>query len=213
MKLRCILTLLSAMTMTGLWAWPAQAQNRADEVLLEMQQAFRKNDAKRLSALLPQARGHVLEPLAAYWEMRTRLDTAPASEIRSFLNTYAGSYYEDRLRNDWLQQLGKRRDWATFTAEYPRFRMRDDREVRCYALATEAMNSKADVAEEALRVWYSLREADDGCTYVAEHLHSGRQIQALTCGAKPASPWTPTAPAQHRRRWTSKRHACPNKWP
>jgi soluble lytic murein transglycosylase len=179
MKFRRILTLLSAMTMTGLWGWPAQAQNRGDEVLLEMQQAFRKNDAKRLSALLPQARGHVLEPLAAYWEMRTRLDTAPASEIRSFLNTYAGSYYEDRLRNDWLQQLGKRRDWATFTAEYPRFRMRDDREVRCYALATEAMNSKADVAEEALRQWYAQREADDGCTYVAEHLHSGRQIQAL----------------------------------
>jgi len=144
-----------------------------------MQQAFRKNDAKRLSALLPQARGHVLEPLAAYWDMRTRLDTASSSEIRSFLNTYAGSYYEDRLRNDWLQQLGKRRDWATFTAEYPRFRMRDDREVRCYALATEAMNSKADVAEEALRLWYAQREADDGCTYVAEHLHSGRQIQAL----------------------------------
>jgi soluble lytic murein transglycosylase len=179
MKFRRILTLLSAMAVTGLCSWPAQAQNRGDEVLLEMQQAFRKNDAKRLSALLPQARGHVLEPLAAYWDMRTRLDTAPVSEIRSFLNTYAGSYYEDRLRNDWLQQLGKRRDWATFTAEYPRFRMRDDREVRCYALATEAMNSKADVADEALRLWYAQREADDGCTYVAEHLHSGRQIQAL----------------------------------
>ena len=53
MKLRCILTLLSAMTMTGLWPGPALAQNRGDEVLLEMHQAFRKNDAKRLSALLP----------------------------------------------------------------------------------------------------------------------------------------------------------------
>ena len=179
MKFTLILTLLAGLGMTGLLGLPAQAQNRGDEVLLEMQQAFRKNDAKRLSALLPQARGHVLEPLAAYWDMRTRLDTASSSEIRSFLNTYAGSYYEDRLRNDWLQQLGKRRDWATFTAEYPRFRMRDDREVRCYALATEAMNSKADVAEEALRLWYAQREADDGCTYVAEHLHSGRQIQAL----------------------------------
>jgi soluble lytic murein transglycosylase len=121
----------------------------------------------------------VLEPLAAYWEMRTRLDNAPESEIRSFLSTYAGSYYEDRLRTDWLLQLGKRRDWANFTAEYPRYRMRDDREVRCYALATEAMNSKANVAEEAKRLWYALREADDGCTYVAEHLHSGKQINGL----------------------------------
>jgi hypothetical protein len=82
----------------------------------------------------------------------TLLAQAPASELQAFLTRWAGTYQEDRLRNDWLQQLGKRRDWATFTAEYPRFRMRDDREVRCYALATEAMNSKADVAEEALRL-------------------------------------------------------------
>ena len=179
MKLTLILTLLASLVSTGLFSPPALAQNKGDEVVLEMHRAYGKNDAKRLSALLPQVRGHVLEPLAAYWEMRVRLDTASDSEIRHFLNTYAGSYYEDRLRNDWLQQLGKRRNWATFTAEYPSYRMRDDREVRCYALATEAMNTKADVAEEAKRIWYSLREADDGCTYVAEHLHSGRQINAL----------------------------------
>jgi soluble lytic murein transglycosylase len=166
MKLTLILTLLASLVTTGLFSQPALAQNKGDEVVLEMQRAYGKNDAKRLSALLPQVRGHVLEPLAAYWEMRVRLDTASDSEIRQFLNTYAGSYYEDRLRNDWLQQLGKRRSWATFTAEYPRFRMRDDREVRCYALATEAMNTKADVAEEAKRIWYSLREADDGLSLI-----------------------------------------------
>ncbi len=179
MKFTQILTLVCALTATSLWSAGVQAQNKGDDVILEMQQAFKKGDKTRLSALLPQTRGHVLEPLAAYWEMRARLDTAPESEIRGFLNAYAGSYYEDRLRNDWLLQLGKRRAWATFTAEYPRYRMRDDREVRCYALATEAMNSKANVAEEAKRLWYSLREADDGCTYVAEHLHSGKQINGL----------------------------------
>ncbi len=179
MKFTQILTLVGALAITGLCSTATHAQNKADDTLLEMQQAFKRGDKTRLSALLPQTRGHVLEPLAAYWEMRARLDTAPESEIRGFLNAYAGSYYEDRLRNDWLLQLGKRRDWATFTAEYPRYRMRDDKEVRCYALATEAMNSKANVAEEALRHWYALRETDDGCTYVAEHLHSGKQINGL----------------------------------
>lgn len=178
-QLTQILTLVGTLAVTTLACFPAQSQNKGDDTLLEMAQAFRKNDKARLSALLPQARGHVLEPLAAYWELRPRLDTASESEIRNFLNTYAGSYYEDRLRNDWLLQLGKRRDWATFTAEYPNYRMRDDREVRCYALATEAINSKANVAEEAKRLWYSLREADDGCTYVAEHLHSGKQINGV----------------------------------
>jgi soluble lytic murein transglycosylase len=179
MKFTQILTLLGALAATSLWSPLTLAQNKGDGIILEMQQAFRKGDKNRLSALLPQSRGHVLEPLAAYWEMRARLDTAADSDIRGFLNAYAGSYYEDRLRNDWLLQLGKRRDWATFTAEYPRFRMRDDREVRCYALVTEAMHSKADVAEEAKRLWYSLREADDGCTYVADRLHAGRQINSL----------------------------------
>ena len=174
-----ILTLLGVLAATALLGVPAQAQSKGDDTLLEMAQAFRKNDKARLSALLPQARGHVLEPLAAYWELRPRLDTASESEIRNFLNTYAGTYYEDRLRNDWLLQLGRRRDWATFTAEYPLYRMRDDREVRCYALVTEAIHSKANVAEEAKRLWYSLREAEDGCTYVADHLHSGKQINGV----------------------------------
>ncbi len=174
-----ILTLLGVVAVTTLCSFAAQAQNKGDDALLEMAQAFRKNDRTRLSTLLPQARGHVLEPLAAYWELRPRLDTASPSEIRQFLSAYAGTYYEDRLRNDWLLQLGKRRDWANFTAEYPHFRMRDDREVRCYALVTEAIHSKAHVADEAKRIWYSLREAEDGCTYVAEHLHSGRQIHGI----------------------------------
>ncbi len=179
MKFTQILTLVGALALTGLCSTATLAQNKGDDTLLDMQQAFKRGDKTRLSALLPQTRGHVLEPLAAYWEMRAKLDTALESDIRSFLTRYAGTYYEDRLRNDWLLLLGKRRDWATFTAEYPRYRMRDDREVRCYALATEAMNSKANVAEEALRHWYALREADDGCTYVAEHLHSGKQIDGL----------------------------------
>jgi soluble lytic murein transglycosylase len=77
MKFTQILTLLCAMTATGLWSPHAQAQNKGDEVVLEMNQAFKKGDKNRLSALLPQTRGHVLEPLAAYWDMRARLDSAP----------------------------------------------------------------------------------------------------------------------------------------
>jgi soluble lytic murein transglycosylase len=194
MKFTQILTLVCVLATTGLWSPLSQAQTKGDDIILEMQQAFRKGDKNRLSSLLPQTRGHVLEPLAAYWEMRTRLDTAPESEIRSFLSAYAGSYYEDRLRNDWLLQLGRQRNWATFTAQYPLYRMQDDREVRCYGLATEAINSKADVADEAKKHWYSLRESDDGCTWLAEHLHSGKQINGLD------SQWMPTALALHRLR-------------
>ena len=113
---------------------PAQAQNRADDAVLEMQKAFRKGDSKKLEQLLPTVRGHALEPWAAYWTLKARLNEATEAEVQAFLQRYAGTYQEDRLRNDWLLLLGQRRDWAQFAAYHPQYRMQDDREVRCYAL-------------------------------------------------------------------------------
>jgi soluble lytic murein transglycosylase len=155
------------------------APNKADEVILEMSQAFKKNDKAQLSRLLPKARGHTLEPWAAYWDLRVRLDQASDSEIQQFLTQYAGTYAEDRLRNDWLLQLGRQREWTTFTQEYPRFRMNDDREVRCYALSTDAFLSKPETAAELKRLWYAFRDTEDGCTYNAEKLHDLKKIDSL----------------------------------
>lgn len=174
-----ILTPLVAVALTGVLSLTAAAQNRPDDtVILEMQQAHRQNDRARLSRLMPQARGHVLEPWAAFWELRARLDTAGPSEVQDFLTRYAGTYQEDRMRLEWLQLLGKRRDWTNFNAEYPRYRMRDDKEVRCYALVESAPITPEGVSEFK-RLWYAQKEADDGCNYAAEKLHASRKIDGL----------------------------------
>ncbi len=178
-RLPAILTLPGVLSLCLLTSALAQGPQRGDEAVLEMHQAWRKMDRQRLANLLPQVQGHPLEPLAAYWELRSRLETASEGEIQGFLQRYAGSYYEDRLRNDWLLQAGKRRDWSTIANEHPKYRMGDDRELRCYALAADAILRKTDVAQEALKLWQAQREADDGCTWLAEHLHSGRKINGL----------------------------------
>jgi soluble lytic murein transglycosylase len=169
MMLRKILTLILALLVSG-----AQAQVRGgDEQILELQQAFRQGNNAKLAQLLPQVRGHLLEPWAAYWELRSRLESASVAEIQEFLTRFAGTYQEDRLRNDWLLLLGQVRDWDTFAAEYPRYRMNDDREVRCYALyATQLRGGApaAGVAEEVRRLWLSQRDADDGCTFAMSQL-------------------------------------------
>lgn len=160
----------------------ALAQNtpsRADAALLDMQQAFRKGDAKQLTALLPQVRNHPLEIWGAYWELKARLDSATAAEVRDFLARYSGSYQEDRLRNDWLLLLGQRRDWAAFAAEHPLYRMGDDREVRCYALALEFLQQGSDVSAEVRRNWYAQREAGDGCALAADRLHDAGKLSDL----------------------------------
>ena len=182
MQFHTILTsiaLLGAFTLAA--PRPATAQSgpivksAVDDLVLEMSQAFRRGDSKSLSALLPQVRGHVLEPWAAYWELRGRLETATPGEIQGFLNRFAGTYQEDRLRNDWLLLLGKNQTWGTFMAEYPNFRMNDDRSVRCYALMSEFSSGQLDVAARVQDLWLAQREADEGCAAAAEQqLGAGR---------------------------------------
>jgi len=189
MQFHTILTsiaLLSCLTLSPLA--PAHAQSNAnvrvksqlDDVILEMSQAFKKTDTKRLSALLPQIQGHPLEPWGAYWELRARLESATPGEIQAFLTRYGGTYQEDRLRNDWLLLLGQNREWGTFMAEYPNFRMNDDRSVRCYALMTEFSSSQLDVAQQVEELWLAQREADDGCAAAAEQQIKADKINPRT---------------------------------
>jgi soluble lytic murein transglycosylase len=184
MKLRTILALIAVVLSSH-----APAQSR-DDVILEMNQAFKQGNRQRLTQLLPLARGHVLEPYAAYWELRARLDTASPQEVQQFFTQYAGTYQEDRLRNDWLLVLGQRRDWQAFSAEFPRYRMKDDREVRCYDLLVQHLRdgaaAPASLADEVRRNWYAQREGDDGCTLAAKTLlEDGQGGQRL----KPDDAW------------------------
>ena len=158
----------------------ATAQSAAgDNTIIDMNQAFKRGDRKKLSALLPQAKGHALEPYAAYWELKVRLAEATAQEVQDFYARYPSTYQEDRLRNDWLLLLGQRRDWAAFAAEYPNYRMGDDKEVRCYALLVEHLkNPAADarLADEVRKNWYAQRDADDGCRAAAERLVGSKNL-------------------------------------
>jgi soluble lytic murein transglycosylase len=167
-----IATLLVALLVTV--AGSARAQAPGDDVVLDAYQAWKQSNRTKLTQLLPQVQGHPLEAWVAYWELRSRLDTAQPQEVQDFFTKYAGTYQEDRLRNDWLLLLGQRRDWASFAAEYPKFRMNDDREVRCYALLVSFISggpySRDYVADEVKRLWFAQREADDGCALAAATL-------------------------------------------
>src|SRR4051812_19549192 len=107
MNFRTILALITAVMGTGIaQAGPgaAQAQTpvRGDDQILEMNLAFRQGNRQKLTQLLPAVRGHALEPWAAYWELKARLESATEKEVQEFFSRYPGTYQEDRLRNDWL---------------------------------------------------------------------------------------------------------------
>ena len=176
---RVYAALAAALCAAILIAPSARAQSSGDLAVLDARDALRRHDRARLAA----DRAIVLEeqhPLAAwveYWELGNRLSEARVDEVEAFYARYSGSYVEDRLRNDWLLELGHRRDWTDFARDYPRFRMNDDREVSCYALLTQALAGK-DVREAAMASWSAQRDTDEGCTLLASTLYDAKVIGA-----------------------------------
>ena len=171
----------SADTVEVLGSVNAVTQNA--DYTLDARDALRSRDGVRLAALrdISAAQRHPLASWVDYWEIGNRLATAQQSDLEAFYGRWPGSYVEDRLRNDWLLELGKRRDWTNFAREFPRFRMNDDREVTCYALLTEHQAVQqagkpvpASLKARAFAAWVAQRDLDDGCNLMATTLHEAK---------------------------------------
>ena len=181
MKRLAILTPLVALATTLTCPGVVFAQSAADEVLLQMQQASRKQDLRTLTSLLPAIQGHPLEVWGHYWALKARLSSATAQEVEDFLQRWRGTYQEDRLRNDWLLLLGQRRNWAEFERLHTEFRMQDDKQLRCYDLAIASIEGRLPqhASTELQQLWMGQPANDDGCTYAASTLYAAEQLPAL----------------------------------
>jgi soluble lytic murein transglycosylase len=154
----------------------AQAQD-PNATVLDAREAFRKRDRVKLAALRARALAEA-NPIAMwveYWELTNRIGEAQQPELSAFADRWSGSYVEDRLRNDWLRELGRRRDWANFNAEFPRFRMNDDHEVTCYSLVVEQLAGN-DVKVAGAAAWQAQKDDDDGCALLAATMFGARQL-------------------------------------
>ena len=158
-------------------ATPLSHGQTLDDTVVQAREARKKKDANALSAARQAVnRGnHPLAQWVEYWELFNRLADAQQPELEAFYARWPGSYVEDRLRNDWLLELGKRRDWVNFRTEFPRFRMNDDREVTCYALLTQHL-AGSDVRDAARNAWFAQKEQDDGCDLLVRTLREARQF-------------------------------------
>jgi soluble lytic murein transglycosylase len=215
-QLRYNLSMLSNRMFVGAAAWvlaalmPVWAQSGVNDPVVEAREALRKKDGAALLALRDRtaAQGHPLAQWVDYWELSNRIDQAQQSELDAFYVRWPASYVEDRLRNDWLLELGKRRDWANLAREFPRFRMNDDREVTCYALLNEHQTMAeagkplpASFKSRALDAWFAQREADEGCQLMATTLVEAKVFSG-------AQAWRRARVAVEQNRLRVARHAA-----
>ena len=125
--------------------------------------AFRAGDPVKLQKAAAQVKsGHVLEPWLEYWRLRLRLeDAALDPEVRAFIRAEEKSYLADRLRGEWLKELGRRGDWQAFELERAPL-VQDDLEIRCYGWLARLARGDESVYEESRVILSEPRELPGG---------------------------------------------------
>jgi soluble lytic murein transglycosylase len=117
-----------------------------DRMFIDLREAAKKNDVFRTQQLSANLANYPFDDYVNYFRIKPQLfDSTGAvrneyvadSQVVAFLNQYQGTALADRMRNDWLLVLGKRKDWTRFDGEYAKFVLDDDTQVKCYFLLSK----------------------------------------------------------------------------
>ncbi len=145
-------------------AAPSTAQvERGDAAFLLARDAFRNGERVRLGRQLALLQGHPLQPWAEYWSLRLRLDDGDAGGVPDYLGRHAGSYLAEKLRGDWLRELGKAGDREAFQRELPAL-VQPDTEIRCYTAQF------ADMDDMVRPLWNSGQDLPRACERLVDQL-------------------------------------------
>ncbi len=140
-----------------------------------LEAAHARSDAESALILRSRIRDPILAPLADYWVLSSRLNQASEKDVESFLKRWQGTYYEDRLRNEWMRLLGKQKAWSELLAHQAHFRMQDDAGVACWVIAARIeMGQEVDRGQLAA-LWLSGQAVLPGCAHAVSVLWERRQ--------------------------------------
>ena len=164
--------------------------SEADKSFIELRDAARKNDVVRSGQLAAALVNYPYTDYIRYFRIKpqmfdkgneARADTIVDEEVHAFLKTYDGTAIADRLRNDWLLVLGKRKDWQQFDKEYLLFMLDDDTNVKCYALQSRLAKQEDPkrIGEDALKIMIDPRNFGSACQELVPMLV---QARGLTIG-------------------------------
>ncbi|WP_323507015.1 MULTISPECIES: lytic transglycosylase domain-containing protein [unclassified Glaciimonas] len=136
-----------------------------DATFLALRDASRANKTDKVDALASVLSNYDIPSYVDYYRLKPRIKdlVAPEPEIREYLARYDGTAIADRLRNDWLLELGKAGIWNTFDQQYPLFALDDDTQLKCYALTSKALKG-VNVADEARALLITPKDLGQGCT-------------------------------------------------
>jgi soluble lytic murein transglycosylase len=173
MKRLLCLSLFVPLLAQGGDALPGTSGN--DEKFLAAVAAFRVGERAKVERLAGELRGTDLAPWADYYCLHMSFDDAGAAvAVHRFFDEQAGSYLAEKLRGDWLKELGKHGRWNEFAADYRQLQF-PDADITCMAQQQRlAASTDQAVRDDARRMWFALPELDGSCRQLMTDLrHDG----------------------------------------
>jgi len=161
-----------------------------DAAVLAAREAAAGGDRGRLAVAAAAIGEHPLQSYGEFWllQLRLRSERSGAAatldrDVGDFLQRHPRTFVADRLRLDWLLNLGARREFAALLRERPSLMWGDDAQLRCYEVLARYLTQERPkaAAVEGRSLLVATREsAGDGCTALVDELIADRQF----------SPWT-----------------------
>lgn len=133
-----------------------------DADFLAARDAFRAGNAKKLAQLAQRLKKSPLEVYVSYYQLKLDLEKADVATIKQFLARPEDTPMVNRLRIDWLKQLGKKQQWDLFDAEYPRV-LNEDTELTCYLLQSKLRNHTDIALRDAHGLWFTGKGQPESC--------------------------------------------------
>lgn len=151
---------------------------RADEdTFMLLREASRQGDAAKATAYASRLPDHEFAPYVDYYRLKPQLRTASSAEVLGFLTRHDGSAIAERMRIDWLYELGRARDWNNFDQQLPLVVANDDLQLKCYALLSRLAKGE-NVAADARLLLLQPPAYGDACAALLSSLAQTGQFSA-----------------------------------
>lgn len=101
-----------------------------------------------------------LYPYIAYWKVARRLEED--ADVADFLAAYPDSLLAEKLRAEWLKDLGRREIWPAYLAEFPKL-ARPETTHLCLARRAEMAAGDRSRLDDAIGLWFTGKDMPSTC--------------------------------------------------
>jgi soluble lytic murein transglycosylase len=141
-------------------ASPVQAD--AGDDFLAARDAWAKGDMRRFERFAGKiSSDSVLRTYVEYWKATRQLEDD--TSVADFLASYTGSWLAEKLRGEWLKDLGRREIWPAYLAEFPKL-SRPETTHLCLARRAELALGDRSQLGSATSLWFTGRDMPSACS-------------------------------------------------